>query len=204
MSTVSDAFLFAACTALGFLESEHDFALAETMAPPAALSSGSLYMVTYRRVHPSNLFVCLSTAPVRLELDLVLGHGWPPEYPNTMSVSELLAIESPNTHVAFTSGVYESFGDASKMADQYTALARGLRDHGTRFFANAPSIWDDLVQLRQSLLQARKHEEVSRLAEMAFKADDWNRTVELLESLGEHRSRLQASRLAYARNRILK
>ena len=204
MSTASDSFVIAARSALGFLESEHGFTLAETVGPPAALTHASLYKITYRREMPQapELFVCLSTAPVRLEQDLEFGRGWPPEYRNTMNVFELLAIESPHTQVEFTSGVFEGFGDLGKMSDQYTTLARVLRNHGTRFFRNENSIWDDLARLRQSRQQKREHEEVSRLAEAAFRDDDWTRTIELLESLGEHRSRLEASRLDYARSRI--
>ncbi|MHC4404101.1 MAG: hypothetical protein ACYTG0_30975 [Planctomycetota bacterium] len=204
MSTTSDAFVLAARNSLSFLEDDHGFILTETIAPPEALSNLSLYKVTYRKKgsRSSELFVCLSTAPVRLEQDLEFGRGWPPEFHNTINVFELFAIEWPNAQIAFTSGVYDGFGDLEEMADQYTALANVLQNHGTRFFANDQSLWDDVQQLRESRYQQREYRDTSRMAEAAFREDDWQRAIELLESLGENRSKLQTARLAYARKRI--
>jgi len=204
MSTTSDAFVLAARNSLSFLEDDHGFTLTEAIAPPEVLSNHSLYKVTYRKMasRSPELFVCLSTAPVRLEQDLEFGRDWPPEFHNTINVFELLAVESPNAQIAFTSGVYDGFGDQEKMSDQYTALANVLQNHGTRFFANDQSLWDDVQRLRESRNREREYHEISRMAESAFKEDDWQRAIELLEDLGENRSKLQTARLAYARKRI--
>ncbi len=204
MSKISDAFVLAARRSLSFLENDHGFKLTETIAPPEVRSNHSLYKITYRKraSRSSELFVCLSTAPVRLEQDLEFGRGWPPEYENTINVFELLAIESPDTQITFTSGVYDGFGDPEKMCDQYTALANVLKNHGTRFLANDPWLWDEVQRLRESRNREREYHENSRMAESAFKAGDWQRAIELLEDLGENRSTLQAARLANARKHI--
>ncbi len=162
--------------------------------------------MAYRKIasRPPELFVFLSTVPVQLEQDFEFGRGWPPEFHNTINVFELLAIESPNTQITFTSGVYDGFGDLDKMFDQYTALANILQIYGTRFFANEQSLWDDVQQLREFNNRQREYREISRMAELAFKEDDWRLAIELLESLGENRSKLQTALLAFARKRIRK
>ena len=204
--TNTDAFMFAACHALSFLENDHGFTLKETIAPSELRSDLSFYKVTYRKNswRSRELFVCLSTAPVRLELDLEFGRGWPPEYRNTINVFELLAIESPDWQLEFTSGVYDGFGDVQKMSEHYNALANVLRNHGGRFFANDQSLWDSVHQLRESRIQQREYEETSRLAELAFKRNDWQHAIELLDSLGDNRTKLQTARLAYARKHAAK
>ena len=206
MSTTSDAFVLAARNSLSFLENDYGFTLTDTIAPPEVRSNHSLYRMTYRKraSRSSELFVCLSTAPVRVEQDLEFGRGWPPECNNTSNVFEVRAIESPNAPIAFTSGVYDGFGDVQKMSGQYTALANVLKNHGTRFFANDQSLWGDVQQLRESRDQQRECRETSRMAESAFKENDWQRAIELVESLGENRSKLQTARLAYARKRVQK
>ena len=128
--------------------------------------------------------------------------GWPPVCHNTIDVFELLAIESPDTQITCISGVYDGFGDLEKMCDQYMVLANVLKDHGTRFLANDPSLWDEVQRLRESRNRERQYQENSRMAESAFKAGDWQRAIELLEDLGENRSKLQTARLAKARKRI--
>lgn len=200
MTNVSDSFLVAARNALSFLEDDHGFTLTETIAPPGPLVN-QLYKVTYRKksFRSQGLFVCLSTAPVRLEQALEFGREWPPEYHNTINVFELLAIESPESEIAFTSGVYDSFGDAQKMSDQYIALSGVLRNHGGRFFANEQPLWDAVRQLRESRIQQQEYEDASRNAELAFKQNEWQLAIDLLESLGENRTRLQSARLSFAR-----
>ena len=200
MSNNSKAFVLAARNALSFLEDDHGFALTELR------SKHPFYKVTYRKQTSSadDLFVCLSTAPVRLEQDLDCGRGWPPEYHNTINVFELLAIEEPNSNkLKFTSGVYR-FGDAQRMSDQYVEWASVLRKHGGRFFASDHSLWDAVHQLRESRIQQRENEETSRMAESAFKQSEWQQAIALLESLGDNRTKLQAARLAYARTQAAK
>ena len=108
------------------------------------------------------------------------------------------------TRLEFTSGVYDAFGDVQKMSEQYEALASVLRNHGGRFFANDESLWDSVRQLRKSRIQQLEYQEQSRLAELAFKRNDWQHAIELLDSLGENRTKLQSARLAYARKRAAK
>ncbi|TWU35202.1 hypothetical protein Q31b_52980 [Novipirellula aureliae] len=206
MTNTADAFMLAARNALSFLEDDRGFTLTETIAPPQLSSNLSFYKVTYRKKSSRSpeLFVCLATAPVRLEQDLEFGRGWPPEYHNTINAFELLAIEAPEQRLEFTSGVYNAFGDVQKMSEQYESLASVLRNHGGRFFANDESLWDSVQQLRKSRIQQHEYEEKSRSAELAFKRNDWQHAVELLDGLGDNRTLLQTARLAYARKRAAK
>ena len=206
MNNTADAFVLAARNALSFLENDRGFMLTETIAPHELCNNLLFYKVTYRKKSSRSpeLFVSLATAPVRLEQDLEFGRGWPPEYHDTINAIELLAIEAPEERLEFTSGVYDAFGDVQKMSEQYEALASVLRNHGGRFFANDESLWDSVRQLRKSRIQQLEYEEQSRLAELAFKRNDWQHAIELLDSLGENRTKLQSARLAYARKRAAK
>ena len=206
MNNTADAFILAARNALSFLENDRGFMLTETIAPHELCNNLLFYKVTYRKKSSRSpeLFVSLATAPVRLEQDLEFGRGWPPEYHDTINAIELLAIEAPEERLEFTSGVYDAFGDVQKMSEQYEALASVLRNHGGRFFANDESLWDSVRQLRKSRIQQLEYEEQSRLAELAFKRNDWQHAIELLDSLGENRTKLQSARLAYARKRAAK
>ena len=206
MTNTADAFILAARNALSFLENDRGFTLTETIAPHELCNNLLFYKVTYRKKssRSSELFVSLTTAPVRLEQDLEFGRGWPPEYHDTINAIELLAIEAPEERLEFTSGVYDAFGDVQKMSEQYEALASVLRNHGGRFFANDESLWDSVRQLRKSRIQQLEYQEQSRLAELAFKRNDWQHAIELLDSLGENRTKLQSARLAYARKRAAK
>lgn len=142
---------------------------------------------------------------MRLEQDLEFGRGWPPESGgDTINVFELLEIESSGDQISFASGVCAGFGDRDKMSVQYSALAKVLQKYGTRFFANAPSLWEDVQRLRVSKSHEREYQETSRMADSAFKNSDWNRVIELLGRLGDNRSTLQSARLAYARKRASK
>ena len=206
MTNTADAFILAARKALSFLENDRGFTLTETIAPHELCNNLLFYKATYRKKssRSSELFVSLTTAPVRLEQDLEFGRGWPPEYHDTINAIELLAIEAPEERLEFTSGVYDAFGDVQKMSEQYEALASVLRNHGGRFFANDESLWDSVRQLRKSRIQQLEYEQQSRLAELAFKRNDWQHAIELLDSLGENRTKLQSARLAYARKRAAK
>ena len=88
------------------------------------------------------------------------------------------------------------------MFERYTALASPLRIHGRRFFANEKTLWDDVADLRAARNKQHEIEEISRIAELAFKQDDWGRTIELLEKLDDYRTILQTARLAFARKRL--
>ena len=86
----------------------------------------------------------------------------------------------------------------------HRASAVVLKEHGGRFFANDQSFWDAVRQLRKSRVQLRELQETSRMAESAFKQNDWQQAIALLERLGDDRTKLQAARLAYARKRAAK
>lgn len=206
MSTTSDAFLNSAQNAFSFLVADHGFELTETMSPPDVRSNLTFYKLTYRQngTQGEALSVSLATCPVRLELDLDLSFDWPPTHKNTISICELLAVESPDSRLEIPWGIYSAFGDAQKMTDQYAALADVLQRFGGRFFAHDESLWRDVRELRQQQFQKLHNEEMSTNAEHAFKDKDWIRTIELLESLGDNRTNLQASRLQYAKKQIAK
>lgn len=180
------------------------FTVTETVAPTGVLTNHTLYKMTYRQRMPRDeqLFVVFSSAPLRLELDLDFGRGWPPEYHNTINVSELLAVESPGSEIEVASGVHAGFGDRHETFEQYKALSRALQQHGDRFFANDQSLWDAVRQLRQARLEERHNVETARSAELAFKRQDWQRAIDLLEGLGNNRTKLQAARLAFARKQL--
>jgi len=204
--TTPDDFLIAAHSALSFLEDAHAFSVTQTIAPPEAHSNLAFYKLTYCKQLPSKetLFVSLCTCPVRLELDLDLGRGWPPEHHNTTDARELLAIESPGAKLEFTYGVYAAFGDVQKMTEQYAKLANVLEQFGGRFFADEQSLWEDIRQFRESQTELLKYHEDSRSAELAFKQGDWKQAIELLAVLGNNQTNLQAARLAYAQKQIAK
>ena len=90
------------------------------------------------------------------------------------------------------------------MSEQYSILASILQHHGARFFADDPSLWKDVRQHRELENQQRENEEVSRQAESAFNANDWQQAIQLLEILGDDRTKLQSARLAFARKRNAK
>lgn len=206
MSTTSESFVRAARDALLFIETDHDFQVAEMEVPTEVRTPFTFYKITYRRKLSimRRQFVRLSTAPARLELDLEFGRGWPPKNENSINVFELLEIESPNAEIEFVSGISEGFGDFEKMTDQYAALADVLRNHGARFFANDQSLWDAVRQHRESKTRQRATEDTSRLADAAYSANDWSQAIELFESLGDNRTKLQTARLAFARKRNAK
>jgi hypothetical protein len=186
---------------LSFLEVKHGFVLAETVLPPEGGSSTPFYQLTYRKTasRGENLFVCLSAAPQRLELDLDFGCGWPPEYFNTIHLRELLKIESPDSTVKFAEDIYDGFGEVQRMTAQFGELAQVLDRFGHRFFANDSSLWQAVRQLRQLRVRQELDHEITRLAESAFERHAWRQVIDLLESLGDRRTKLQNARLQYAR-----
>ena len=204
MTDTAQSFVDAATNALAYLKHEHGFIIHETIAPAELRTTMTLYKVTYRKVQPPafNHFVTLSTAPARLEQDLYVGRGWPSEHANTINLFELLHIEAPEATLEFRSGICEGFGKPHAMSEQYSTLGTALRTYGARFFANDTSLWDAVHQLRQQRIQWREDEQTSRLAEAAFKSNEWQRAVELLEALGDNRTKLQSARLAFARKRV--
>ncbi|MCL4203190.1 MAG: hypothetical protein KJ000_11870 [Pirellulaceae bacterium] len=201
MPRTAEAFVQAGRSALSFLEVKHGFVLVETILPPEAGASPPFYQLTYRKMASpaENLFVCLSTAPHRLELDFEFGCGWPPEYVNTIHVCELLEIESPGSPVMFAADIYGRFGDVERMTAQYCEMANVLDRFGHRFFANDRSLWEAVWQLRQLRIQQESDQETARLAESAFKRHEWRKAIEMLESLGDKRTKLQNAQLQYAR-----
>ena len=90
------------------------------------------------------------------------------------------------------------------MTDQYVAIANVLQRFGQRFFAEDESLWQDVRELRRQQLLKLHSEELSKNAELAFKNKNWARTIELLEALGDNRTKLQGSRLQYAKQQIAK
>jgi len=204
MSNFSNEFITAARDALSFLERDHGFILSETDTESRfEIPFGK---ILYRKlISPSReLFVCLSTAPTRFERDLEFGRGWPPQHSETIQLDELLAVEAPEFQMKFQSGIHEGFGDHQKMSQQYTELGNALKNYGGRFFADDQALWDSVHELRKSNLQICRNEEISHSAESAFKENDWQKCIELLEILGDCRTKLQTSRLEYARKHISK
>ena len=189
-------FLAAAKDALSFLE-DKGFQLAKTTVPAEDTPAARFYQVIYRS---PKLFVQLSTAPARLELDLQIGRTYPPNLPPKMTVHELLMIESPNTTIQFNTGIYKGFGNIEEMKQQYNALARVLREHGHRFFADDSSLWADLRDLRHA--EAAPDDDLSRRADIAFKQKNWPEAITLLKQVGERRTELQTARLKYALERL--
>lgn len=206
MSTTSDAFLNSAQNAFSFLVADHGFELTETVSPPDVRSILTFYKLTYRRnqAHGEPLSVSLATCPVRLELDLDLSVGSPPTHNDTIGICELLAVESPDSRLEIPWGVHSAFGDAHRMTDQYVALADILQRFGGRFFANDESLWQDVRELRRQRSLNLQNDELSKDAERAFKNQNWRQAIQLLDSLGDNRTRLQASRLQYAMKQIAK
>jgi len=204
MSATSDAFLDAARSTLAFLEADYGFHLAEQQAPEKYEWTSQVYKVTYRREtrDGQDQYVMLATAPARLELDIDLGYGWPPSYPDYFTVYELHELESRSPVPGFTHGVSEAFGDRDKMAQQYDVLADILKSCGRRFFRCDHSLTVDLQRLRKQKWERQERERTTQDAETAFKAEDWAKAIQLLDSLGSDLTRLQRARLKYARKQV--
>ncbi|MFN0056941.1 MAG: hypothetical protein ACKVX7_00660 [Planctomycetota bacterium] len=205
MRDAAGGFEFASRHALAFLEEELGFHVYEMIAPREASDSLTAYRVTYHRQPPGRRlqFVTLSTAPLRAELDLVVGCGWPPRHEDTINVLELLAVESPEAVIEYSAGIYEAFGDRVKLSAQYTVLARLLREHGLRFFEDSRALWEAVSRRREQQTISAELKKTSQSADAAFTSGKWQRAIELFEQLGAARTKLQSARLAFARKRIV-
>ena len=142
-------------------------------------------------------FIRLSTAPLRLELDLEIGRG-----DSTYNIYELKELEGTKEVLARTHDLYEAMLDKKQLKSEFETLIQVLFDCGSRFFSNDSSLWTDLHEQRLRHGDARENEQVFKDAEAAFKKQDWETVVNFLEEKQQDLSNLDLGRLNYAKNKL--
>ena len=142
-------------------------------------------------------FIRLSTAPLRLELDLEIGKG-----DSTYSIYELNDLEGTKGLPAREHDLYEAMHGEKQLRSEFERLIQVLFDCGSRFFSNESSLWTDLHEHRLRHVDERENNQVLNDAVAAFKRKDWETVVKLLEEKQQDLSNLDLGRLNYAKNKL--
>ncbi len=142
-------------------------------------------------------FISLSTAPLRLELNLDIGKG-----DSSYSIYELNELEGNNKFPERSHDLYKAMYDQSQLKSEFERLIQVLVDHGSRFFQNEPSFWTDLHNQRMRHSEEKENREVIKIADVAFKKQDWETVVNLLEDKHHFLSKLNLGRLNYAKKKL--
>ena len=142
-------------------------------------------------------FIRLSTAPLRLELDLDVGIG-----DSFYTIYELHTLAEGGAFPERTHDLYKAMHDVGQLKSEFQRLIQVLDDCGKRFFSNDPSLWTDLSDLRMRRAQESENKQISKDAELAFKKRDWKTVVTLLEKKKHLLNKLDLGRLSYARKKI--
>jgi hypothetical protein len=202
MAVFTDIFVEAAREALEFLKADHSFREVDRQVVEENGTQWVFGTITYvesSSQSPSR-FVTLSVAPLRLELDLNVGIG--EDRTEFYTIHELHQLEGRGEFPGRQHDLYDAMHDREKLLAEFKRLTTVLRSCGSRFFAGDVSLWDDLREQRSGEAQARDDRKASLDAEAAFKAHQWNRIVKLLENREFRLSKLDASRLRYARKQL--
>ncbi len=202
MGIFTDVFVSAAREALRFLEDDHSFREVDKQVIEEKGTQCVLGAITYAEPSSQNQprFVSLGVAPLRLELDLDIGIG--EDRKEFYTIRELHQLEGSGEFLSRHHDLYDAMHDREKLLSEFQRLTAVLQSCGKRFFAGDLSLWDDLRIQRCAEAQAREDRRASLEAEAAFKAQRWEHTVELLEKREPRLSKLDASRLQYARKQL--
>jgi hypothetical protein len=201
MQDFKDVFLQAEQQAFQFLKAEHGFKMIDQKIEEAKGTMTVFGAVTYGKSSflefGKGRFVTLSTAPLRLELDLDIGVGQ-----ERYSIYELHSLESDGQFPERTHDLYQAMHDAEQLLSEFRRLASILQACGERFFANDRTLWTDLKN--QRALAAQRHEfiRMNSDAEKAFKDKNWQKVVDILESHHADLNELASARLKYAHKQI--
>lgn len=211
MQDFASEFSTSARSVLSFLEADHGFLVESTSVPGESHSAYASYTITYcKQLGESQCMrVCLTSTPARGELRLECSDGDFADAERTIDVKELLAIANPDAKAELKLRVSDAMGRASIMQEQFMVLARAFQLHGHRFFNRDQSLWNDVQQHRENQRQQIRRDQENRdrqrsihEAEVACKAEDWQRVVNLLGDLAGSLTKAQSARLSYARKQI--
>jgi hypothetical protein len=202
MGIFRDVFPEAAREAMHFLEVTYAFREVEMRVIGEDGATQVLGSVTYAdsSAQDSARFVTLSVAPLRLELDLDVGIGG--DRREFYTVYELHQLEGRGQFPSRQHDLYKAIHDRQQLLYEFEILTTVLRTCGSRFFAGEISLWEDLRKQRSLEAQTRDDQRASQDAETAFKAHNWQRVVALLERRESRLTKLDSSRLRYARKQL--
>ena len=187
--------------ALEFLKSEHHFVVSERkINDPDARTQfvgGQTKFIDDSTKDDLKRFFTLSTAPLRLEMDLDIGFN---ESGNKESytIFELNLLESSSQFPARQHNLYDAIKGAQQLRAEFEILSNVLKQCGSRFFANDRSLWDDLKKQRASISQTHQDEKMHLDAEEAFKEKNWQKVIDLLKGNESRLGELDHTRLNYA------
>ena len=186
---------------MGFLEAEYSFRELDTRVIDDGTQS-MLGTVTYAEPVSQNppRFVRLSVAPIRLELDLDVGIGT--DRREYYAIYELHQLEVGGEFPGRQHDLLKAIHNREQLLHEFNRLTAVLRSCGSRFFAGDISLWEDLKRQRSAKAQAANDQQASLDAEAAFKAQRWQDVVNLLEDRESRLSKLDSSRLRYARKQL--
>lgn len=142
-------------------------------------------------------FVCLSTAPLRLEIDLDFGIG-----DQRFGLQELFLLQASGDFPARQHDLYTAMHEPEQLQAEFERLLRVLIDYGQRFFDNDVSLWSDLQSQRLQRTQTTRELELIKKTEAAFAQQNWGAVIELLRSREAELNPLNRKRLAYARKKL--
>ncbi|NVN92484.1 MAG: hypothetical protein HXX11_18060 [Desulfuromonadales bacterium] len=195
----SEIFYEAERNAMSFMESEYSFRSVDRRVVDEWVFGTATYAEapTLNKPRDLELFVTLSVAPLRLELDLYIGVG--ENKKTNYSIYELYRLERVGDFPRRQHNLYEAMHDVQQLQAEFENLTQVLRDCGSRFFAGDKLLWDDLSKQRLSLTKAQDDIRASRNAEKAFTAKQWDQVIILLEPRESRLSKVDTAKLTYAR-----
>ncbi len=132
-----------------------------------------------------------------MELDLDIGIG-----DSFFGIYELHELEGTKGFPERAHDLYKAMHDKSMLSSEFERLIQVLTDCGSRFFSNDTSLWADLNEQRARHVQERENDQIFKSAEVAFKKQDWETVVNLLEDKHQFLSKLDLGRLSYAKKKV--
>lgn len=187
--------------ALDFLKSEHHFVVSDRKIndPDASTQFVGGYTKFIDSSTKGNFerFVTLSTAPLRLEMDLDIGFNESGKE-EFYTIFELHRLESAAQFPARQHNLYDTIKDAQQLRAEFEILSNVLKQCGARFFANDKSLWDDLRKQRALISQTHQDEQMHLDAEKAFKEKNWQKVINLLKGNEARLGELDRTRFNYA------
>jgi hypothetical protein len=142
-------------------------------------------------------FIQLSTAPLRLELDLDFGWG-----DNSFSIYELYKLEGNCQFPERSHDLYEAMYESNQLQSEFERLIDIFEKCGKRFLSNDISLKNDLENQRINQSKIAANEKLFNQAEKAFKAHLWHEVVSLLEGKDTCLNKLNHKRLQYAKKML--
>lgn len=195
----SDVFYEAERNAMAFLEDEFSFCKVERKVVDETGTQYVFGIATYSKAITSEtqqnlkVFVTLTVAPLRLELDLDI--GLEEDSKTKYSIYELHSLEQGGEFPRRQHKLYEAMHDVQQLQAEFEILTQALRACGGRFFAGDKSLWDDLRKQRLTAIDTQDYIYVSHDAEKAFTAKQWDKVINLLEPRESKLSKVDAADL---------